>query len=169
MANFLFKNGEFPFIFMNASMQQIILPKWRMNNDQSYEMSNKQEVISCKVIKQKKINDGLNYLPFNQTVLSAFRKLTIDYNSPNIELTATEVFSLCVGAKYQSSLGVIHTIKPSPNYFRKVEDSLMKYCIRSGQRFILPSVTNQNEEITPYEPRVNLTPKSSSRRNLSTS
>lgn len=156
---------------MNEPIQQIILPKWKMNNDQTYEMTNKQEVISCKFIKQKKTSDSLFliYLPFNQTVLSAFRKLTIDYNSPNIELTATEIFSLCIGAKYQSSLGVIHTIKPTPNYFRRVENSLMKYCIRSGQKFVLPSVTNQNEEITPYEPRNNLISKSSSRRNLSNS
>ena len=146
---------------MNAPIQQIILPKWKMNDNQTYDMINKQELIACKLIKQTKVNDNefSNYLPFSQTVLSAFRKLTIDYHSPNIELTATEVLSLCIGAKYQSSLGVLHTIKPSPNYFRKVEASLIKYCIRSGQRFILPSVTNENEEITTYQPMNNPTPR----------
>lgn len=139
---------------MNEPIQQIILPKWKMNDDQTYDMINKEEVKEYKVIKQAKVNDDLTstYLPFNQTVLSAFRKLTIDYQSPNIELTATEIFSLCVGAKYHSSLGVVHTIKPTPNYFRKVEASLNKYCIKSGQRFILPRVTNQDGEIIPYEP-----------------
>ena len=113
---------------MNEPVQQIILPKWKMNDDQTYDMINKEEVKEYKVIKQAKVNDDLSstYLPFNQTVLSAFRKLTIDYQSPNIELTATEIFSLCVGAKYHSSLGVIHTIKPTPNYFRKVDIFIQK-------------------------------------------
>ena len=38
---------------MNKPMPQIIIPKWKMEIDQTYVYTNKQEVDSCNLAKQK--------------------------------------------------------------------------------------------------------------------
>lgn len=120
----------------------IIVPKWRMVADSKYELVNDDEINKVIYVEQKKTPYFSYLLPFSKTVLAAFRKLTIEYNSPSIELTTQEVFSLCVGIKYYSSLNIERTIDATPNYFRRVEQTLNKYCIKNGNKYKLQSNTD---------------------------
>ena len=59
-------------------------------------------------------------LDFPNTVYMAFKKLTLQYNSPHISLTAAEVFSLIIGLKYWSQNRGEVEIKPTITYFTRL-------------------------------------------------
>lgn len=76
---------------------------------------------------------------FRETVLHVFRRLTIQFNTPGIELTPAELFSLCIGLTYVSSTGTLREIRAMPGYFQRVSRVMEKYCIRADKdRFTMP-------------------------------
>ena len=67
------------------------------------------------------------FASFRDTVLLAFRKLEIQFNTPAIELTLGELFSLCIGMKYVSSQRKVREICAVPAYFQRVAGVREKY------------------------------------------
>lgn len=56
---------------------------------------------------------------FPTTICVAFRKLTLQYDAPQMALTAAEIFSLVVGLKYMSKNRGEVEIKPTLTYFKR--------------------------------------------------
>jgi hypothetical protein len=87
---------------------------------------------------------------FDRTVVSVFRKLTVDFRNPGIALTLGEIFSLCIGAQYRSARGGAKAIRPTPIYFQRLAAAVERHCLpvrgKSGQ-FCLPDLVNDCGQI----------------------
>ena len=89
---------------------------------------------------------GAQFVSFRDTVLLAFRKLEIQFNTSAIELTPGELFSMCIGMKYVSSQRKVREICAVPAYFQRVARVLEKYCVRAdNERYTLPPVQHAQE------------------------
>jgi hypothetical protein len=88
-------------------------------------------------------------LRFDGTVVAIFRKLVLDFNSPQIALTIGEVYSMCIGAKYLSVDGTVKTIRERPAHYQRVAAAVERNCVctsRSGTRWALrPFLTAESE------------------------
>jgi hypothetical protein len=93
--------------------------------------------------------DRARYSSFEKTVLSMFRKLTIDFRIPDITLTIGEIFSMCIGARYLSVNGSVKTIGATAFAFQRVGAVVERGCIPSRRKghFVLPPFVNDRDEL----------------------
>ena len=86
--------------------------------------------------KETKVENS-NLDTFSNTVYFAFKKLTLQYNSPQISLTAAEIFSYVIGMKYKSEIRGEVEIKPTLTYFNRLLKVLKNKFQCSNDRYYL--------------------------------
>jgi hypothetical protein len=93
----------------------------------------------------------VDILRFDGTVVAIFRKLILDFNSPQIALIAGEIYSICLGAKDLSASGTVKTIKGAPMHYRRVSEAVERNCVRtteSGTHYRLRSFLIDENQLT---------------------
>ena len=77
-------------------------------------------------------------LNFKDTILTNFKKIVKDFNSPYIKVNADDLISYCNNIKYLSKYGGTREIVNSPYYINEANKVLKTYCIEDGNYYRYP-------------------------------
>lgn len=101
------------------------------------------------LLKKTKVNTEIDSsrLYFTETVTLIFRRLTAEYNSPDLELMPNELFSLCINHEYLTKSCTIGKILSTPTYYVRICKVMNKYFIKNDNGYSLPKLLDNGGKI----------------------